>query len=111
MRETAMRHPIELAVQQVQPLNYKPGVTAADAATVSRPFALLLSEAEAVHDLVRLSLAAQQLGGTAPAVGPLRDALSPLRGAWDFLSARLPWTGVLGLQASGWGKSSRLRRR
>lgn len=94
----AMRHPIHLALQEVQPVNYKPGVTAADAATVARPFAHLLSEAEAVHDLVRLSLAAQQLGGMTPAASS--GALAGLRGAWDFLSARLPWAGVLGLQVA-----------
>jgi hypothetical protein len=82
-----MRHPIELAVQQVLPIPAKPAVTADDAASVSRPFALLLAEAEAVHDVVRLSGAAQQ---GAPA--------AMLRGAWDMLCARLPWSGVLGLQ-------------
>jgi len=90
-----MRHPIELAVQQVLPIQTKPGVTPEDAATISRPFALLLSEAEAVHDHVRLSLAAQQMLGVTPAAG----AASAVRQAWDFLAARLPWSGIVGLQA------------
>jgi len=90
-----MRHPIELAVQQVLPIEAKPGVTPEDAATISRPFALLLSEAEAVHDHVRLSLAAQQILGVTPAAG----AAGAVRQAWDFLAARLPWSGIIGLQA------------
>ncbi len=104
-----MRHPIELAIQNVQPVNHTPGVTAADVAAVSRPFAHLLSEAEAVHDLVRLSLAAQQLGGIAPAA--TGGAMAGLRGAWDYLSARLPWAGVLGLQVAEAATSRRDRRR
>jgi hypothetical protein len=104
-----MRHPIELAVQQVLPVHPKPDVNASAAATVSRPFAHLLSEAEAVHDLVRLSLAAQQLGGAAPSTSTV--AMSGLRGAWDFLSARLPWSGVLGLQVADSATSRRARRR
>ena len=104
-----MRHPIELAVQQVLPVQSKPDVNAGDAATVSRPFAHLLSEAEAVHDLVRLSLAAQQLGGATPSASTA--ALSGLRSAWDFLSARLPWSGMLGLQVAESAASRRARRR
>lgn len=105
-----MRHPIELALQQVLPVQAKPEVTADNAASVSRPFALLLSEAEAVHDHVRLSLAVQHMrgadvGGTAllgtGAFNTLRDTMVPLRDAWDFLCARMPWGGVVGLQAQG----------
>lgn len=114
-----MRHPIELALQQVLPVSAKPEVTAADAASVSRPFALLLSEAEAVHDHVRLSLAVQHMrgadmGGTvalsAGAFNTLRDTMVPLRDAWGFLCARMPWGGIVGLQAQGAQRRSRIRR-
>ena len=115
-----MRHPIELAIQQVLPLQAKPEVTPEDAASVSRPFALLLSEAEAVHDHVRLSLAVQGVRGgqmssaAMMAVGPLstlRDSMVPLRDAWSFLCARMPWGGVVGLQAQGAPRRRSLRRR
>jgi hypothetical protein len=97
-----MRHPAfpltqELAVQQVLPIPSKPGVTPEEAATVSRPFALLLSEAEAVHDQVRLSLAAHRILGTPPVTSS--GALSAVRDAWNLLSERLPWSGMVGLQA------------
>lgn len=103
-----MRHPIELAVQQVLPIEPKPEATPDNAPSVSRPFALLLSEAEAVHDHVRLSLAAQQVLGRMPAA----SAPGAVRQAWDYLCARLPWSGVIGLQAerAGMGRL-RLKRR
>ena len=96
-----MRHPIELAVQQVLPIAAKPRVTADDAASVSRPFAQLLAEAEAVQDVVRLGAA----------VTPAAPA-GALRAAWDFLCARAPWSGLAGLQpAMATPRAERTRRR
>lgn len=115
-----MRHPIELAIQQVLPIQAKPEVTPDNAASVSRPFALLLSEAESVHDHVRLSLAVQHLRGAqmgntvalgAGALNTLRETMMPVRDAWDFLCARMPWGGIVGLQAQGAPRRRSLARR
>jgi hypothetical protein len=51
-----MRTPVEVAVQKIVPIEAKPATTAPDAATVSRPFAYILAEAESVQDVVRLTV-------------------------------------------------------
>lgn len=75
-----MRTPVELAVQKLTPVEAKPGTTARDGATVSRPFADILAEAEAVQDVVRLSGRAP--AGAAPA---LQDAWQGLRRGVDWM--------------------------
>lgn len=54
-------------------------------------FGALLSEAEAVHDHVRLSLAARR--GTVAARPELQGSPGGLRQAWLHLCQRWPWAG------------------
>jgi len=74
-----MRTPVEIAVQKATPVEAKPGATARDGATVSRPFADILAEAESVQDVVRLS-------GIGPAAGML-----PWQEAWLGLQRGVDW--------------------
>jgi hypothetical protein len=88
-----MRTPVEIAVTKLVPVKEKHRATAEDAASVSRPFSLILAEAEAVHDVVRVSWEAPQY---ASAVGTWRDAWTGLcRGA------NLLMTGQARLEAPG----------
>jgi len=85
-----MRTPDHPSVRKPTPVEPKPDVATLDRATVSRPFADMLAEAEAVRDVVRLSTPAP---GGAIGSPSWQDAWDGLRrGAGLVLGAegRLP---------------------
>jgi len=84
-----MRTPVESTVRKLTPVEPKPDTPARDEATVSRPFADILAEAESVQDVVRLS-------GRAPA----RPVLPGLQDAWDGLRHGVNWMIGAELQPS-----------
>jgi hypothetical protein len=92
-----MRTPVELSVQMAAPVEAKPDVTPRDGATVSRPFADILAEAEAVQDVVKLSGKAN-----APGTFAFQDA-------WNGLCRGVDWMIAGGLRSSPVLRS-RLRR-
>jgi hypothetical protein len=88
-----MRTPLYQDVRKSAVLETKPGAAARDGATVSRPFADILAEAESVQDVVRLSGQVPHAGIGSPA---WQDAWEGLRrGMGRVLGTEAPLPPVL----------------